>query len=424
MKMKHLSLKILFCVSALGLFSCGQKKEVFSIEAVDLGLSVKWASCNIGADSIGDFGDYYAWGETEVKTNYSWDTYKWCNGSDDSITKYCTDSDAGKVDNKTTLDPEDDVAHEILGGDWRMPTIEEFEELINECSWKFTKMEGAWGYIVTGPSGRSIFLPAAGGRYDQFIDDCGTGAFYWSSTFDEKNKARAYGIHFSGSVWNCGYANCSGGHTIRPVSTSATGQNKRNDTHEPVDLGLSVKWATCNVGANSPEEYGDYYAWGETEVKSVYDWDAYKWCNGNYGSITKYCIDSDYGDVDHKTTLDLSDDIAYVKWGGKWRMPTSDELRELHNNCHWKWTLVNGVAGWKVIGSNGNSIFLPAAGYRYGTDVHGRGSGGKYWSATLNSDNSNCAYVVSFDSSFHDLDSNYNGYNYRSLGSTVRPVTE
>ena len=136
--------------------------------------------------------------------------------------------------------------------------------------------------------------------------------------------------------------------------------------HEYVDLGLpsGIKWATCNVGASSPEDYGGYYAWGETEEKGYYDWDNYKWCNGSENTQTKYCTDSDYGTVDNKTVLDLEDDVAHVKWGGSWRMPTSSEIQELLDECIWEWTVLNGVDGCRVTGPNGNSIFLPVGGDR------------------------------------------------------------
>ncbi|MBR5532185.1 MAG: T9SS C-terminal target domain-containing protein, partial [Bacteroidales bacterium] len=133
-----------------------------------------------------------------------------------------------------------------------------------------------------------------------------------------------------------------------------------NTENEYVDLGLpsGIKWATCNVGANSPEDYGDYFAWGETEPKDYYDWSTYKYCNGSYDIMTKYFTDSDYGTVDNKTTLELTDDAAHVNWGGNWRMPTKAEQDELRNtdNCTWEWTTLNGVEGYKVISKkNGNS---------------------------------------------------------------------
>ena len=188
--------------------------------------------------------------------------------------------------------------------------------------------------------------------------------------------------------------------------------------HEYVDLGLSVKWATCNVGADSPEDYGDYFAWGETKPKSDYDWDTYKWCRGDYNNLTKYCTDSDYGTVDNKTQLDLSDDAAHVNWSGSWRMPTHDELTELREKCSWTWTTQNGVKGYKVTSkTNGNSIFLPAAGYRSYGSLDGGGSLGYYWSSSLNTVYPSGAGCVSFYSS-----SVYWGSYGRYFGRSVRPV--
>jgi hypothetical protein len=191
--------------------------------------------------------------------------------------------------------------------------------------------------------------------------------------------------------------------------------------YEAVDLGLpsGVKWATFNVGATKPEEYGGYYAWGETEEKENYSWSTYKWCNGSENSMTKYCTNSSYGTVDNKTTLDLEDDVAHVKWGGTWRMPTVDELQELINNCTWTWATQNGVNGYKVTSkTNGNSIFLPAAGYHCGTYVYGRGSHGLYWSSLLDCNNCSRAYCLYFLTG--------GGYNCvidsRNNGLTVRPV--
>ena len=172
---------------------------------------------------------------------------------------------------------------------------------------------------------------------------------------------------------------------------------------ESVDLGLSVKWACCNVGASSPEGYGGYYAWGETEEKSDYDWDTYKYYNNNTGCIN---IGSNISGTQY--------DVAHVKWGGSWRMPTLNEIKELVNKCTWKWTTLNGVYGQFVTGPNGNSIFLPDAGYRYGTGL------GSYWSATLNEDDSRFAVSLNF----YDGRSYWNGYWDRYFGLTVRPVTE
>lgn len=150
---------------------------------------------------------------------------------------------------------------------------------------------------------------------------------------------------------------------------------------EAVDLGLSVKWATCNVGATASEEYGDYFAWGETTTKGNYDWETYKYCNGNYTMLTKYCIS------DNKTVLDSIDDVATAKWGGEWRMPTDAEWTELRTKCQWTWTQVNGVNGYRVSASNGNYIFLPAAGFHYRTRLENTSSYGYYWSSSLDLEN-------------------------------------
>ena len=234
-----------------------------------------------------------------------------------------------------------------------------------------------------------------------------------------------------------GFSSCSDdgndtGYTIL-MSTPNTGTNNdgtdNNETNnneedtptiiigEAIDLGLTVKWASCNVGATQPWEYGGYYAWGETEEKSDYEWYTYKYCNGGFTPMTKYCTSSSYGTVDNKTTLEPEDDVATVKWGGTWRMPTRAELDELLNNCTWTYTTLNGVNGHRVTGPNGNSIFLPFAGYRNGQEVRGRGSYGDYWSSSLGSSYCDEAYDLAFDSGVFGLDS----YD-RTCGRSVRPV--
>ncbi|MDY4512770.1 MAG: hypothetical protein SPE10_04900, partial [Paludibacteraceae bacterium] len=128
---------------------------------------------------------------------------------------------------------------------------------------------------------------------------------------------------------------------VDSISFTAPASDPANG-HEYVDLGLSVKWATCNVGASKPEEYGNYYAWGETTTKSTYNWSTYKWCNGSKTTLTKYNTSSSYGTVDNKTVLELADDAARANWGGAWRMPTDAEWTELRENCTWTWITKNG----------------------------------------------------------------------------------
>ena len=194
--------------------------------------------------------------------------------------------------------------------------------------------------------------------------------------------------------------------------------------HEYVDLGLSVKWATCNVGASQHEEYGDYFAWGETEPKATYYWSTYKWCNDSVTTLTKYNTDSSYGTVDNKTQLDLSDDAAHVNWGGDWRMPTEAEWTELREQCTWTRTTQNGVKGYKVtskkVSYSKNSIFLPAAGCRYDSDLSYAGSVGYYWSSSLKAGNPDNACDMYLDSS--DVLYVFMYFGYRSCGRSVRPV--
>ena len=193
-------------------------------------------------------------------------------------------------------------------------------------------------------------------------------------------------------------------------------------TYKAVDLGLpsGIKWAAHNVGATKPEEYGGYYAWGEIEEKEYYSWSTYKWCNGSYDTMTKYCTGIYYGTVDNKTVLDPEDDVAHVKWGGSWRMPTKAEQDELRNNCTWTWTTQNGVKGYKVTSkTNGNSIFLPAAGRRYGAGLNLSGSVGYCWSSSLDGDFSGSAYCLDFYGGSYDW-----GSDERCYGFSVRPVSE
>ena len=201
------------------------------------------------------------------------------------------------------------------------------------------------------------------------------------------------------------------------------GQNSSSNGHEYVDLGLpsGLKWATCNVGATAPEEYGDYFAWGEVEPKDYYDWSTYKYCAGSHKTMTKYCSDSYYGKdgfTDSKTVLDPEDDAATANWGGAWRMPTKEEQDELRNNCTWAWTTQNGVNGYKVTGPNGNSIFLPAAGYVDEGSLYNAGSDGLYWSSSLYTVIPDHAYYVNFDSDYVGWGNDGSRY----YGLTVRPV--
>ncbi len=188
--------------------------------------------------------------------------------------------------------------------------------------------------------------------------------------------------------------------------------------HTWVDLGLSVKWATMNVGATSLEEPGNYYAWGEIITKDKYDWSNHTHA-GSYDALTKYCNNSSYGAVDNKTTLEAADDAATQIWGGKWRMPTIEEWEELINNC----TLTRtdnyentGKCGYIVEGKNGNSIFIPATGFLEENSKYGESSC-YYWSSSLG---------VSDPHKAQDVELKTNGCSKnehdRVYGCPVRPV--
>ncbi len=478
-------------------------------EMVDLGLSVKWASFNLGAEAPEEYGEYFAWGETEPKADYSWSTYKWCyNGSLSKLTKYCTNANYGYngfVDNKTVLDPEDDAATANLGGKWRMPTEAEQHELLNNCTWEWTTLNGVNGRKVTSKkeayTEKWIFLPAAGERDGSSLYNAGSSGYYWSSFLNsDKPYLCTYSLWFR-SV-NMGWSNSDRyfGRSVRPVygdvvhvngisldkteatlpagatlqlTATLTPENApdnriswsssdksvatvssdglvtaialgaseitatTNDggfkavcsvvvayqvsVPEMVDLGLSVKWASFNLGATKAEESGDYFAWGETEPKANYSWSTYKWCyNGSSSKLTKYCTDASYGYngfVDDKGVLDPEDDAATANLGGKWRMPTYNEWRELINNCSWTSATLGDVKGVKIMqASTGNWIFLPFTGYCSGKSAYSNYSfylaSSKY---LLNQTNARGLYM---DSSLSEGMSYYS----RIIGYSIRPV--
>jgi len=243
----------------------------------------------------------------------------------------------------------------------------------------------------------------------------------WSSSNEDVAPVRngrvdAYG--YGTAIITCEAADGSGVKATCKVSVP-----------EYVDLGLpsGTLWATCNIGATSPEDYGDYFAWGETEGyndgKTKFDWSTYKWCNGSNSTMTKYCNNSSYGYngfTDDKTELDLEDDAAYVNWGPDWCMPSYEQFEELINSSYTtiEWTAQNGVNGRKITSkTNGNSIFLPAAGDRHVSSLYAAGSNGYYWSRTLYSDYPDNARNLYFDSS-----NIYMGSRFRCYGRRVRPV--
>ena len=238
-------------------------------------------------------------------------------------------------------------------------------------------------------------------------DGAGAGIFTSNLTNLESNTTyyvRAYAINEAGTAYGSIYVL----ETEKETTGTVNG-------HEWVDLGLpsGLKWATCNVGADNPEDYGDYFAWGETATKSEY---------ADSNSLTYELSISELqaqGIIDGNSNLTPQYDAATANWGGTWRMPTRDEQEELLNNCTWEWTTQNGVNGCKVTGTNGNSIFLPAAGYRSGPSRYFSGIRGNYWSSTPYNSNSNYAYELYLYSSGQEMN-----YFSRYSGRSVRPISE
>lgn len=324
-------------------------------DAVDLGLSVKWAACNLGANAPEGYGNYYAWGEIAPKEKYSEDTYSlW-----DPEWGY---RNLGQNITETYYD----AAYRNLGEGWRMPTLDEWIELISTCDWKWSSVNGRVGYKVTGSNGNSIFLPAAGRLYDiagekqngyEEVD-----GFYWTADVLEHDdyNYRCSRISFgSNDVFYTGGDVPFIGMSIRPVYGAMvdTDPEPEPGPMDMVDLGLSVKWASHNVGASKDTEIGNFYAWGVNRVQTTYGDPAYKWYEGSDRNENgSYMVYTDLGTDIAGTKYD----VATVRWGEGWRMPSREEFEELHEKCTWAY---KSGKGWTVTGPNGNSIFLPIGGY-------------------------------------------------------------
>ena len=218
-------------------------------------------------------------------------------------------------------------------------------------------------------------------------------------------------------------------YNVNDTTSRREGFSADNVYHRYVDLGLSVKWATCNVGADKPEANGDYIAWGETVPKSEYTWENYRFhiSGDNFFTnirLSKYNMNSSSGVVDSLTTLEMIDDAAHVRWGGSWRMPTVYEFHELMVNCTWTWTTINGVNGYKITsnmpGYTDRSIFLPAVGLGYAHFNRKQNNEGIYWSSSLRPSTPgmpNSPYIISFASGGFSL-----GAGTQQKGYPIRPV--
>ena len=251
-------------------------------------------------------------------------------------------------------------------------------------------------------SGNHILCGSGIGVYTAEITDLTPNMQYYARAYATNSEGTAYGDE---------------------VEFATMGNGGGGVTHEYVDLGLpsGTLWATCNVGANAPEEYGNYFAWGETQPKDYYYWSTYQYCNGNGHTLTKYCNKTNLGYngyTDYLTMLLPEDDAATVSWGSDWRMPTKEEFEELYNNTTMTWTQQNGVNGYLFTGNNGNSLFFPAAGYRYKYYSSFVGEAGSYWSSSLNTNYSDRAWFLGFD---YNFDCDMREFN-RDYGRSIRPV--
>ena len=212
--------------------------------------------------------------------------------------------------------------------------------------------------------------------------------------------------------------------TMVACNKDNTDKNDNKTTEEWVDLNLpsGLLWASCNLGANTPEGYGNYYAWAETATKEVYTWSTYHYCTvddrDSLQTLTKYNTSEAYGTVDNLTLLQASDDATTQALGNGARIPTKEEWEELLNNTTIEWTTLNNVAGYKFTAANGNSLFLPAAGSFNDSELIVAGEYGFYWSSSLYTDDPSDAWSFSFQSEGHRIGS----FGYRTDGQSVRPV--
>lgn len=496
-----------------------ESELVINHEYVDLGLpsGTLWATCNIGANSPEEYGDYFSWGETETKENYTWNTYLLCEGTKTTMTKYCMDSSLGTKDYISALIAENDAAIVNLGIEWQMPSKEQLEELINSeyTTSEWTQENGVNGTkIMSKSNGKSIFLPAAGYYSLKTLKNAESAGCYWTRSLVMNNSANAYYLSFgSGDIKEESRYRYFG-QNIRPVRKKGETRlvtqivlsdemlnlgigETRNltatvypvDADNPsvvwesndetvvtvndaglvkvkayglctitchatdgsgvsasftinvecpyVDLGLpsGTLWAICNVGSSKPEGYGRYFAWGETQPKSDYSWSTYKWMNegqSSWSQINKYTYADGRTDAcwynsdeefigDGLAELLPDDDAATANWGENWQIPSYDQMKELYNpnNTTTEWTTQNGINGSLIVSnSNGNTLFLPAAGYCEDTNVLYTGCCCNYWSrspSTFTSWNAFCLLSSS------DYPGGFGG-NYRYFGRSVRPV--
>ena len=375
--------------------------------AADLGLpsGKLWSATNVGASNYYSEGNYFSWGNTTGHAKNSGYSFSQTNYNSTTGASLTTDFASG---NATY-----DAARANMGGSWRTPTYDEFNELLssNYTTWVWCTLNSVNGMLVVSKTNsKAIFLPAAGRYNGTSLSNSGAGGSYWSTKYD--SSAGAYYSYFNSSSKTMSLSSRYYGQSIRAIKDP-----------EAVDLGSGVKWATGNLTKDSSgnysiasaTDYGAYFSWGNTEGHRVAgQTDSYSFDSTTYNSTTGYNLTADF------TSGSTTYDAARVRLGSPWRIPTYDELTWLKDNCTWTWkasgnTDYNGVAGYEVVGTNGNKIFMPAAGYYNGTSLDNARSYGSYWSTRYCS--SGIAYSLYFNSSYKGMD-----YSSMYCGFSVRPV--
>lgn len=390
---------------------------------VDMGLSVKWAAWNVGATQPSDYGNFYAYGEIEPKAEYSVENYQWINPDYQADQFYDPWEQYYKL-GATITGTNYDVAHVKWGDQWRIPTRAEWNELINNCSWAWTAIDGVNGCMATSNiNGNRIFFPAAGNMVGKEHTHDQLGCFYWTSTEyedDPQVECRNYRANMDATNHAAdGYDYPDVGFSIRAVYGPVP-----DDTQmylaptEPVDLGLSVKWAPFNVGGSTSSPAGEYFCWGEVATKRYshrFNYKHYDPIADAYTDLGASICGTEY-------------DPATVCWGTDWRLPSAAEMQELIEKCTWTRSGYDAI----VTGPNGNSIKLPAmqfltyagkptgylspisSGYYLTGD-----NGSATWASGASTENSVCTILKFFMSDgIYKLDNT----TYRGMGMSVRPV--
>lgn len=371
------------------------------IKFVDLGLSVNWADTNLGASKPEEYGDYYAWAELEPKDNYTWATYKYYVKVPEEYINI------GKDIQKSAYDQAYALSKTMC-----IPTEAQWKELQSKCKFTEKTVDNIIGYEVTGPNGNSIFIPFVGNTYDGKTGDVNVNGYYHSSTLagtDYQFKAAKFGVKNIKSIVDLRKRT---GSSIRPIASGETATSDEKTLNiKFIDLGLSVKWGDMNLGATKPSDKGDYYAWGDSEAnKKSFTWAAYKYYKAQ--------IDQSQ-DLGKTITQNLLYDVAYVK-NNDMCIPEVSHWKELIEKCTWTETTKNNVKGYEVKGPNGNSIFLPNAGYKLDKKLYYGGTQGIYTTASYYSTNisqyrSTCDWKTGGKPAIAGT--------RKRAGTTIRPIT-